>query len=158
MKKNVLKLISVILIAATVFALSSCGAEPSADVSVSEIYKKISESVSMPEEIIELTADDLLDYYGIESDKVIECAAVQDACGYKDEIVIIKAADSAAAAEISDILNEHIEYQKESMKNYDADQYEVLGSSRVIVSDDYAAMFISANQDSMIEIYNSFFK
>mgnify|MGYP003317031969 CR=1 FL=1 len=106
----------------------------------------------------ELTADDLIDYYGIEADKVADCAAVQDACGYKDEIVIIKAVDDTSAKEIADLLNEHIEYQKESMKNYDPAQYEILGSSEVITNGVYVAMFISAEQSTMAEIFNGSFK
>lgn len=157
MKKTVISLISVLLMGVMIFTLSSCGTKTASDVPVKDIYQKITEAVALPDEIIELTADDLMDYYGIEADKVAECAAVQDACGYKDEIVIIKAADETAAADIGNLFTQHIDYQKDSMKNYDADQYEVLGSSKVIVNGSYAAMFISGSQDKMAEIFNSFF-
>ena len=155
MKKIILSITAVLMI--TVM-LASCGKSAVEAVNVKEVYQKITESVAMPEETVELTADDLADYYGIEADKAAEFAAVQDACGYKDEIVIVKAADEASAAEIAELLSEHIEYQKNSMKNYDPAQYDILGSSEVITNGVYVAMFISAEQSTMAEIYNGFFK
>lgn len=155
MKKVILSITSVLMV---LTMLAACGKSVATDIDVKAVYDKITESVTMPEETIELTADDLIDYYGIESDKVAELAAVQDACGYKDEIVIIKAVDDASAAEIETLLNKHIEYQKDSMKNYDPAQYNILGSSEVIANGVYVAMFISSDQSKMAEIYNGFFK
>lgn len=154
MKKDVLLITAILMIA---LMLASCG-KGAADVSVQDIYQKMAETVTMPAETVELTADDLIDYYGIEADKVAQCAAVQDACGYKDEIVMIKAVDDASAKEIEALLNEHIEYQKDSMKDYDPDQYQILGSSEVINNGVYVAMFISAEQSTMAEIFNGSFK
>lgn len=155
MKKIILSITAVLMI--TVM-LASCGKSAVEAVNVKEVYQKITESIAMPEETVELAAEDLSDYYGIEADKVAEFAAVQDACGYKDEIVIVKAVDEASAAEIEALLNEHIEYQKDSMKNYDPAQYDILGSSEVVTNGVYVAMFISAEQSTMAEIYNGFFK
>ena len=155
MKKIILSITAVLMIPVM---LASCGKSAVEAVNVKEIYQKITESVAMPEETVELAAEDLSDYYGIEADKVAEFAAVQDACGYKDEIVIVKAVDEASAAEIEALLNEHIEYQKDSMKNYDPAQYDILGSSEVVTNGVYVAMFISAEQSTMAEIYNGFFK
>lgn len=155
MKKIILSVTAVFMI---LVMLASCGKSTVESVNVKEVYQKITESVAMPEETVELAADDLVDYYGIEADKVAEFAAVQDACGYKDEIVIVKAVDDASAKEIEALLSEHIEYQKDSMKNYDPAQYDILGSSEVIANGVYVAMFISAEQSTMAEIYNGFFK
>ena len=155
MKKILLSITAVLMI--TVM-LASCGKSAVEAVNVKEVYQKITESVAMPEETVELAAEDLSDYYGIEADRVAEFAAVQDACGYKDEIVIVKAVDEASAAEIEALLNEHIEYQKDSMKNYDPAQHDILGSSEVVTNGVYVAMFISAEQSTMAEIYNGFFK
>ena len=155
MKKIILSITAVLMI--TVM-LASCGKSAVEAVNVKEVYQKITESIAMPEETVELAAEDLSDYYGIEADKVAEFAAVQDACGYKDEIVIVKAVDEASAAEIEALLNEHIEYQKDSMKNYDPAQYDILGSSEVVTNGVYVAMFISAEQSTIAEIYNGFFK
>lgn len=155
MKKIILSVTAVLM---ALVMLASCGKSTAEAVNVKEVYQKITESVAMPEETVELAADDLVDYYGIEADKVADFAAVQDACGYKDEIVIIKASDEASAAEIEALLSEHIEYQKDSMKNYDPAQYNILGSSEVITNGVYVAMFISAEQSTMADIYNGFFK
>ena len=154
MKKTVISALSLIL---ALLMFASCGKTAPAEVSIQEIYGKITSSVTMPEQTLELAAGDLKDFYNIDAEKVSEFAAVQDACGYKDEIVIIKAADEAAAQEIAELLTNHIEYQKNSMKNYAPEQYKILGSSSVITKGVYTAMFISAEQDAMAEIFNSYF-
>lgn len=138
--------------------LASCGKAPAQDFKAEDIYQKVTEGISMPENTVELSADDLTDYYGIDSAKVSEFKAVQDSLGYKDEVVVIKAVDEAAASEIGAQLTEHIEYQKNSMKNYDAAQFDILGSSEVVVNGVYTAMFISAEQSKMIDTFNSLFQ
>lgn len=155
MKKLITLICSVVLCAAL---LTACGKAPAADVDVQAVYDKIASSASLPAETVELTANDLLDYYGIAPESVAACVAVQDACGYKDEIVIIKAVDEKTADEIHDLLEEHISYQTDSMRNYDAEQYAILGSSKVVEKGCYTAMFISAEQDEMNDIFNSFFE
>ncbi len=155
MKKSILSVISVLTV---LVMLASCGSSTATAVNVKEVYQEITESVAMPEETVELAVADLEDYYGVTPDKVAEFAAVQDACGYKDEIVIIKAVDEASAKDIEALLYDHIEYQKDSMRNYDPAQYDILGASKVIVNGVYVAMFISAEQNAMADIYNGFFK
>ena len=155
MKKYILPVTAVLVLLAM---LASCGKGTAENANIKEVYLKITESVSMPKETVELNVNDLTDYYGIKAEKVVEFAAVQDTCGYKDEIVIIKAADDASAKEIEALLNEHIEYQRDSMRNYDPSQYDILTSSEVITRGVYVAMFISAEQSTMSEIYNGFFK
>lgn len=155
MKKFILSVTAVLMIPVM---LASCGKSTVEAVNVRDVYQEITGNIAMPDETIELSKEDLSDYYGIEADKVTEFAAVQDACGYKDEIVIVKAADDTSAKEIEALLNDHIEYQRDSMKNYDAAQYDILTSSEVITNGVYVAMFISAEQTAMAEIYNGFFK
>ena len=158
MKKAIVLTSAILLTALAALLLVSCGPEKSApDFSTADVLTKIAENVSLPEETITLGAGDLLDYYGVAAEKIAEVTAVQDACGYKDEIVIVKAVDEAAAGEIAALLSGHIEYQKESMRSYDAAQYDILCSSRVITNGNYTAMFISAAQRTMEEIFQSFF-
>lgn len=160
------KIFSLLLVFAMLFAFASCGGKDNPSVpeitinctdSIGNIYLKISEEIPMEYEKFNLTANDMIDYYGIKTEKISEMIAVQDACGYKDEIVMIKANDSAAAEEIADLLGQHIAYQKDSMKDYDAEQYKILTSSIVDIKGEYVAMFISASQDKMLEIYDSYF-
>ncbi|GEM_PF-5797827 len=159
------KTASIILIIAMLFAFASCGnsGEPIAPVEVNctealeNIYLKISEEIPMEYEKFNLTANDMIDYYGIKANKIEEIVAVQDACGYKDEIVMIKAKNSEDAEEIADLLGQHISYQMDSMKDYDAEQYKILTSSIVDIKGEYVAMFISSSQNRMLEIYDSYF-
>lgn len=159
------KTASILLILAMLFAFASCGNSgdpvPTIEInctdSLENIYLRISQEVPMEYEKFNLTANDMIDYYGIKSSKIEEVVAVQDACGYKDEIVMIKAKNSDAAEEIADLLGQHISYQMDSMREYDAEQYKILTSSIVDIKGEYVAMFISASQSRMLEIYDSYF-
>lgn len=156
MKKK--KIISLLFLFVLLFAFTSCvnSREICAD-SLENIYKDIAEKINMDYDKIELSKDDMLDYYGIDAKIIDEFVAVQDACGYKDEIVMIKAVDTASAQEIYSALTEHIEYQKNSMRNYDAKQYDILTKSKADIKGLWVSMFISSSQDEMLEIYNSYF-
>ena len=155
MKKALISITSVLM---ALMLLASCGKAPAAELNIGEVYQKVTDGIAMPAETVELSADDLIDYYGIEAEKVADFKAVQDACGYKDEIVILKAKNEDGAKEAEAMLKEHIEYQMEEMRDYDAEQYKVLESSMVCTNGLYVAMFISAEQSEMEEIFNSFFK
>lgn len=159
------KIASLLIVIAMLFAFASCGDSetPVAPIeinctdSLGNIYQKIAEEIPMNYEKFNLTSNDMIDYYGISTDKIAEMIAVQDACGYKDEIVMIKAVNSDAAEEIADLLGQHIAYQKDSMKDYDAAQYQILEKSAVDIKGEYVAMFISSSQNRMLEIYDSYF-
>ena len=71
---------------------------------------------------------------------------------------IDRVADRVQHFQIEALLHEHIEYQKDSMKDYDPDQYQILGSSEVVTNGVYTAMFISAEQSTMAEIFSGSFK
>lgn len=157
------KLIAVFLIIFTLLSLTACingeekAPEEKAEPTVEEIFNKISTSVTLPEEITELSVTDLEDYYGITSDMVSEFKAIQNASGYQDEIVIIKATSQENAVSISALLEDRIEYSKEQMRDYSPEQYQILTKSNVIVKGLFVSMFVSADSAQMDEIFNSYF-
>lgn len=163
------KIISALLICVLAFSLASCGTSAenntsaedntvsmtaSEFISVKDIMDKIESEGLLPEDRITLTTDNLLDYYGIESVWVVESAAVQNASGYQDEIIIINASNPSA---VRNQLKDHIEYQKEQMKNYSPEQYALLEKCDTVENGNYIALFISDNADRMTEIFNSAF-
>lgn len=162
MKKTLFSAVSVFTALVMIFSLAGCGQNDgdkentAVTVTVTDIYKKISESVTLPAEIAEYYSDYLVDEYGIDVDTIEECRVILGS--YTDEIVIIKAKNEDSVKEIAEILNEHIEDQKKVMSNYDPKQCKVLESSMVCSNGLYVAMFISADQDKMADIFNSFFK
>lgn len=146
------KAIILALALALLFALAACGAEPE-PVSLSEVYQTITAEVPSDFEAVTFTADDMMWLYGIDGAALEDVVAVQDESGYKIEIVMMRAADAAAAQQTATLLEQHIEVQKDSMRNYDAAQYAVLEKSKVTVKGEYVAMFISEHQDQMIQIF-----
>lgn len=169
MKKIISLLIAVLITASGILVLSSCDKEAKnpvelveesvkEKVDLTEILLKIDESVEMSGDMMTLTADDLIDYYGIESSDVVSCAVSQDMCGYLDEIIMIEAVDETAAANIETALNDYLEYKKEEMRTYLPEQYEVLNNCSVNVNGLFVSLFISSSADEINEIYEGYVK
>lgn len=155
MKKTFIAILSLVFL---LVILMSCAKTGSSEINIADIFGEITASVTLPANTLELAIEDLKDYYGIAPEKVSEFVAVQDSSGYKDEILIIKSVDEIAGQEIIEILTDYLSCQKESIRKYDPDQYKILCSSSVIKNGNYIAMFISAEQNTMEDIFNSYFK
>lgn len=134
----------------------SSQSESSVDLAV--IMDDISANAQMPAECIDIiTNADLLDYYGIEASLVKSFAVRMNASGYQDEIVMIEAVDNASADAVAAILEERLADSAESMRTYLPEQYEIIQNCSVETNGEYVSMFVSADAQTMIEIFNSYF-
>lgn len=165
MKKILCSIMLIMISALLCLTFVSCSVntdKPEENVSesftLSDILDKINNSVEMSGDMMTLSADDLVDYYGIESTDVASCAVSQDMCGYLDEIIMIEAADESSVANIETALNDYLEYKKEEMKSYLPEQYNVLTKCNVNVDGLYVSLFISASAGEINEIYNGYVK
>lgn len=157
------KFIAVLVVFLTIFSLTACGGgeenvpKQQTEPGVEEIFNKISTSVNLPEDILELSVTDLEDYYGITSDMFTEFKAIQNASGWQDEIVIFKATSQENASAIAALLEDRIEYSKGQMRDYSPEQYQILTKSNVIVKGLFVSMFVSTDSAQMDEIFSSHF-
>lgn len=163
------KLLVIFLTLITVASLAACGDNSGSDansdesgvtlttsefISVQPVMDKIKAENLLPEDYITLTTDDLIDYYGIESDWVVESSVIQNSSGYQDEIIIIHASNPSA---VKSALEEHLEYQKNEMRDYSPEQFAILEKCKVEAKGNYIALFISENAARMSEIFNETF-
>lgn len=159
-KREMKRIIGIVALAAVlVCCFAGCSdARQEKNVDLAQIMAKIAETAQMPEETVDIvSAEDLLDYYGIDAQKTESYSICINASGYQDELVMIKATSEETAKEIEGILNERLADSKEAMRNYSPEQFDILEKSHIDVSGKYVSMFVSADAATMIQVYNSFF-
>ena len=105
---------------------------PAADSSMADIYAEIKSSVELPD-MVELKDTAHLDrYYGIDGDQVTDFAGGIDSSGVTmTEIVLITAADKAAADEVEAKLNTRLQSKLQQNKNYNPEQAEIIEKCKV---------------------------
>lgn len=154
-----------LLLMITLMMLSACDAgtpaasqeDVTADtVDLSAVMQDIRSKTELPE-MMDLTDDNLLDYFGIDPQWVSDYAACINANGYeKDEIILLRAADEEALSRLQDALMESLNNAAAEMENYLPDQYALIQSSQVRHSGLYVWLFISNQSDKMQAVVDSY--
>ena len=157
------RLIAILCAAALVLALCACGQEAKTDETqqpqqqtktLSAIFEEVKAQVALSD-MVEYTDVSKLDrYYGITADKVTEFAGCVNSSGTnQEEIVLIKAADSAAADEIQQILENKYNAKLNENKDYNPEQAAMIEKCKVERDDLYVSMIISPSADQITAIY-----
>ena len=151
-------LISVLLLC-LLFACVGCGqtaAPQTADISLPDVMQKIRAEVELPE-MLDLTAENLPDYFGIDMQELSDFAVCVNANGYeKEEVVLLRAASEADVQPICDALNTSLQNAAAEMQNYLPEQYALVQSSTVQTDGLYITLFISENSTQIREIWEGF--
>ena len=157
-----------LMIFALMLALCACGgntdtttttADANVNVDLKAVMTEIESSITLPENMDDITsADLLLQYYGIDSADVKQFAVKINGTGIQcDEIVMIEAVDADALGAIKTCLNNRLEDVKNQMNNYLPDQYQIAAACKVEVKGNYVTLFISSDASRMAEIFGSKF-
>ncbi len=152
------KLFSALLILALCLALAACssGGKTAKNVDLKAVYDSFGIS---DEEMLALTSDDLMEYYGIEASDVKQFAGAVNMSGISaEEIVIIEAKDSKAAAAIKGHLDDRYASKSAQMKDYIPEQYAIIEKCSVAQSGNFVSMIISANAESYVKTYEAAIK
>lgn len=151
MKKTII-LLSIIFI----IVLHSCN-ENNKNVDLGQVIQEI-ESTCPSENMMALTSNELMPYYGIDKEDVVQSEIRINSTGIKaDEIVIIEAKDSDAAIKIEKKLNQRLKEKANQAKNYSPHEYTVITNSKVERAGNYITMFVSEQSDKMADIFNNYF-
>lgn len=129
-------------------------AEP--DIPLHEVMDSILAQVTMPE-MMTLTAENLLDYYGLEEQDLADSAVCINMNGYeKEEIVLLRAADADRVQGIVDQLNASLQDAAAQMQNYLPEQYAMIQKSEVRQSGTYVWLFVSESNEQMQAILDTY--
>lgn len=99
-----------------------------------------------------LTAEDALDYYGIDFSACKAAMAFGDAVGYVNEAVVV-AAEGAVLDEVEALLRDHLQAVKDQFRGYDAEAL-ALAEKAVLIREGNMVLFvISPNAEAMTAVY-----
>lgn len=150
MKKTVACLLALVL----ALSMAACGAEP-VSVDILQVKNQIITDLEI-EGALDLPTERLLDLYGISSESVKNSACFITMGGaFPDEIVMVEAADAAAAKGITQKLETRLADVKNQAQNYDAESFALLQKCKVQTAGVYVTLFISAKSEQMQEIFDN---
>ncbi|MBR6766523.1 MAG: DUF4358 domain-containing protein [Clostridia bacterium] len=165
------KYIALILIAALSLMLCACGkkteapaptAVPTAEPTKAPVSADLAAAMAkftFDGEMMELSASDLLDFYGIEEADVKQYAACIATTGIDcDEVVLIEAVSAEAAARVKTALDNRYQAKLNETDNYLPDENAIIKTCSVAISDNYVSMIVAPNAADLVKLYNESFK
>ena len=154
------KTITALLIAVLLFCAAGCGAandaKPQNPADLETVMQEMLNTVTLPE-MMPLTQEDLLDYYGLETQWCAQTAACINSNGYeKEEIILVRAADADSVPLVRECLQTALENVTNEVQNYLPEQYAMISGCKVESKDLYVWLFISNANDQMQSILNKY--
>lgn len=145
-----------LLTLATISVLGTgCSKSAPKEVDLSQVMDSIKQKITNTE-MMDLSSDDLMPNYGIDTEDVKQFAAYVDATGTKgDEILLFEAVDSQAADRIKEKLDDRYHQKEIEMKNYLPEEYAVLQKCKVEQDGNFTAMIISPQHEELEQIYHN---
>ena len=151
------KFVLLILALALLCVLCACGtaAEPEPTAVTDEIIATL--AIESP---LTIPQERLPALYGIEAADIAaySCFTTLDGGVFPDEVVIVKATDSAAAGRVEECLNARLASLLAQTQNYDPESLAIAQQCRVQKNGNYIALFISPQHEAMEQIYAAAFE
>ncbi len=124
------------------------------DMNMTSVYETLASAAQLPE-MLQLKADMMLDYCGIDVEKTNQAVAAICADSLRtDEIWLLEAKDEAAAKELVDAANERLRKKGEESITYSPEQYAVVEKAKVLQVGNYVAMIVSPDVDALVAAFN----
>lgn len=122
---------------------------------VQAVYEKMTNAAQLPE-MLELDADQLLDFYGIKAEHVKKAVVVVCKNSLRvDEIWVIEAADSAAAQEVEKKAKDRIAYRDEETVSYSPEQNAVVKKAQILQQGNYIALIVSPDVEALAQAFRA---
>ncbi|MEG0473583.1 MAG: DUF4358 domain-containing protein [Solibacillus sp.] len=129
--------------------------EPSA--SAKEMIEQMVTQIEQPA-LIELTAEDLLNLYGIDATTLEDFSVRIPMMNVKsNEIAIFKVKDEKDIAEVLTAVEQRAEDVMKTFEQYLPDQYENAKNHKIVTKGNYVLFVISDQADKLIAVYDRFF-
>lgn len=126
------------------------------DVSLEDIYSEIAEKTELSDDMLEIGESELTSLYGIDISQVKQYAgSITMVSTSSDEIIMLEATDSDAAAAIKEKVDSRYEAKLNEMRDYLPEEFDKISDCSVYSSGNFVAMFISDNSAQMTEIFKA---
>lgn len=138
MKKRLLA-----LAAAMMMLLCACASQTAKEVSLASVMDELTGKYGLDEGMLTLTADDLMELYGIagEDVKQFEARLPMESI-LADEIVLIEATDAQAAARVQEKLEARYQSKLNETRDYLPDEYAKVEKCEVKVDGNYVSLIV----------------
>lgn len=143
-KVIIIALVAIIAILAVILFATGENNEEKPVLTAQELYNKIAESTTLPEDMISRSSNDLDMRYGIDTTKAQDYIFMANATSYYvDTIAIFKVENSDDRNTIKTQLANIKKQAEDSMNNYDPEQYKIAKDGEVIINGDYVCLFMT---------------
>lgn len=153
--KKMTMLVSLLLIT---LLLAGCSQSTTRNADLAAVMSDLEGKYGLSE-MMALTEEDLMELYGIAQADVKQFAArlPWDSLN-ADEVVLIEAADDAAAARVKEKLDNRYQNKLNETRDYLPAEYEKISACSVSSSGKYVALIVSAEAKDMTADYQKAFK
>lgn len=138
-------------------------AEPTAEPALAEAESLVNrlvtawESAGFLEGLFPYTAEDALDYYGIDFSACRGGAAFAESSGYTCEAVVLEA-DGQILDQAESLLQSHLDAVKAQFRSYDADALALAEKAVLLREGDVVLFLISPNAEQMTAVFRDLTK
>jgi len=138
-----MKKVLIFVLTAAVLMLTACGQTPAKEVALKDVMSGLAETYGLEEGMLILTADDLMELYGIQAADVKQFEArMQLESLMADEIVLIEAMDAQAAGRVKEKLEGRYQSKLNETRDYLPDEFAKIENSKVSVNGNFVAMIV----------------
>ena len=149
------KLATLLAVLALCVLLTACGAKEEKTADLTAVLAKFPTN----EDMMSLTEEDMLDFYGIQAADMKQFAAAMNGTGIKcDEYALVEAVDADAAARVKIALDNRYQEKLNQMDGYLPDEYAIVKACSVEQNGNYVAMIVAENADELTKLYQESFK
>jgi len=141
----------------TTHAVQATAKPKKTDIDISELGNKLNELISS-DDPLPLEKDAIADDLYLEESDIADCfGAITFTGSFPGKIIIIKAIDGDALERINAKLNEKLDDVLVQSKDYDAENYALAQTCKVITEGNYTALFIHARHAEMEKLFEESF-
>lgn len=142
------KIISVLLIIATIFCIASCAKEYRSDISTAELSEAVAKKLSNPD-ILVSTDEYFIEYFNEEYASLAkEFSAKQSNSGTSfDEYGIFKVNDQADTAKIKTMIEEYIQFRIDADMGYVPEELPKIKNAEIKIIGNYVAYAFLSDSD-----------
>jgi len=143
-KVIIIALVAIVAILAVILVVTGGNNEEKTVLTAQELYNKIAESTTLPEDMISRSTSELDMRYGIDTTKASDYIFMANATSYfVDTIAIFKVENKDDRENIKTQLANIKKQAEDSMNNYDPEQYKIAKDGEIITTGNYVCLFMT---------------
>lgn len=134
--------------------LCSCAQQPAKEVNLGDVMNEMMKYTLVQDGMLELTQDDLLELYGIQSADVKQFAAQMCLNSLQaDEIILVEAVDAQAAKRVQECLEARYQTKLNETRNYQPEEFAKIEKCKVTVNGNLVSLIVVSDASGAMAVY-----